>query len=77
MGVERRTVADQVVDAVAVGDQQLRARQPADVLLALEQQLAGAPAGADLPGAGAGEAGDGDDPVDFGNEFAAGVSALP
>src|SRR5574343_926099 len=71
LAVECVQVADQKLDAVGVGNQQLGARQAADIFLALEHQLATAAVGVDLPGARAGKARYAGDAADFRHEFAA------
>src|SRR5574343_372058 len=72
VAVKQVEVANQELDAVGVGDQQAGLAQAADVFFALEDQLGRAAVGRHLPGARAGEAGDGGDALDFRHEFAAG-----
>src|SRR5574343_1390338 len=76
VAVELVEVADQELDAVGVGDQEAGLAQAADVFLALEDQFGRAAVGRHLPGARAGEAGDGGDALDFRDEFAAGQFLL-
>ncbi len=76
MRIERVAVGNQVVNAVAVGDQESPGiafvAQAADVVFALEDQFGGAAVSVHLPGGGGGVAAYRDDVQDGGHEFALG-----
>jgi hypothetical protein len=74
--VERAAVANQVLDAVAVGDQQGLCGEAANVFLALQDQFRFPAIGDDRPGAWRRVAGDFDDAFDDRHEFAAGEFAF-
>ena len=72
MRIERIAVADQVVNAIAVGDQQCRRGQAADVFFTLENQVGVAVVGFNLPGTWRGKALYVDDTTDYRHELATG-----